>query len=131
MDVLYLKSLDKLSHELICEIVGVTPNTMRAYLKQYKEGGIKKLKEINFNKPQSDLAIYAKTIETYIKEHPPASISEAVHVIEQLTGVKRSLNRTRVFMKSLGVKFLKVGTIPAKALDDNKKKNRKPSWKMS
>ncbi len=131
MDVLYLKSFGKLSHELICEIVGITPNTMRTYLKQYQEGGIKKLKEINFYRPQSDLAIHARTIETYIKERPPATISEAVHMIEQLTGVKRSMNRTRVFIKSLGVKFLKVGTIPAKALEENKKKSKQYSWKMS
>ena len=56
MEVLYLKSLDwDLSHELICEIAGVSPNTMRTYLKQFNEGGVEKLKEINFYQPESEL----------------------------------------------------------------------------
>jgi len=125
MEVLYLKSIGKLSHELICEISGVSPNTVRTYFKQFKEGGIKKLKEINFYTPKSELSEHTKTIEAYIKEHPPATISEASHMIAQLTGVKRGLTQTGIFIKSLGVKLRKVGTIPAKVLDESKKKSRK------
>ena len=46
-------------------------------------------------------------------------------MIEKLTGVKRGLTQTGIFIKSLGVKLRKVGTMPAKALDESKKKNRK------
>jgi hypothetical protein len=53
MEVLYLKSMNKLSHELICEIAQVSPNTLRSYLKEYKEGGVEKLKEVNFYRPKS------------------------------------------------------------------------------
>jgi transposase len=127
MEVLYLKSIDKLSHELICEIARVTPNTLRAYLKQYKEGGIEKLKEVNFYQPESELKDHAKSIEQYLRNQPPSTISEASHMIEKLTGVKRGLTQTGIFIKSLGVKLRKVGTIPAKALDESKKKSKRNS----
>lgn len=126
MEVLYLKSIkSNLSHELICEIAGVTPNTMRAYLKQFNQGGVEKLKEINFYQPESELKKHTCSIEKYLQNNPPATIAEASYMIEKLTGVKRGLTQTGIFIKSLGVKLRKVGTIPAKALDEAKKKNKK------
>jgi len=125
MEVLFLKALGNISHELICKIAGVSPNTMRSYFNEYENGGIEKLKQVNFYRPKSELAEYTKTIEAYLWKHPPATISEAVYNIEQLTGVKRGLTQTRIFIKSLGVKLRKVGTMPAKALDDKKKRAKK------
>ncbi|KAA6337393.1 hypothetical protein EZS27_014535, partial [termite gut metagenome] len=86
MEVLFLKSLDvTLSNALICQISGVSPNTMRSYLKEYTEGGIEKVKEIRFNRPKSDLQAYSDTIKSYMKENPPFSISQARAMIEQIT----------------------------------------------
>ncbi|KAA6344396.1 hypothetical protein EZS27_007984 [termite gut metagenome] len=132
MEVLFLKSLDiTLSNALICQISGVSPNTMRSYLKAYTEGGIEKLKEIRFNRPQSDLQAYCGTIASYMKENPPSSISQARAMIEQITGIKRGLTQTRSFLTSLGFRFLKVGTIPAKATDELKKTNKEISLKKN
>lgn len=125
MEVLFLKSTNKLSHELICEIAKITPNTLRSYLRDYQKGGIEKLKELNFYRPESQLKEHTQTIEKYLMDHPPATIAEASCMIEKLSGVKRGLTQTGIFIKSLGVKLRKVGTIPAKALDDSKKKSRK------
>jgi transposase len=127
MEVLYLKSMKNLSHELICEIAQVSPNTLRSYLKEYIEGGIEKLKEVNFYRPNSELKAHTNSIEKYLRNNPPSTVSEASFMIEKLTGIKRGLTQTRIFIKSLGVKLRKVGTIPAKALDESKKKNRKNS----
>jgi|SRR3989339_280783 len=126
MEVLYLKSLDwEIPHELICEIAGVSPNTARTYIKDFKEGGIGKLKEINFYRPKSELKEHAASIEKYLWDNPPATIAEASCMIEKITGVKRGLTQTSKFIKSLGVKLRKVGTIPANALNEAKKKSRK------
>ena len=57
---------------------------------------------------------YKTTIEQYFREHPPHTAKEAAQVIEQLTGIKRGLTQVRVFMKHIGMTFLKVGQIPAK-----------------
>ena len=62
-------------HDLICRIGGVSPNTMRSYLKEYIEGGIEKVQEINFYRPKSDLTTYTSSIEAYLKENPPTSMN--------------------------------------------------------
>lgn len=128
MEVLYLKSLErKLAHELIAEIGGVSQNTMLSYFRDFKTGGIEKLKEINFYRPKSKLTEHKQTIEQYFKKNPPASLSEASAKIEKITGIKRGLTQTGKYLKSIGMKFIKVGSIPGKALTDTKKKSKKYS----
>lgn len=114
MEAVLLKS-QNLKHKEICNIAGISGNTLRTYLRDYQEGGIEKLKEINFYKPQSDLENHRDTIEKYFNKNPPASIKEAMQKIEELTGIKRSENRVREYLKSIGMKRLKVGMIPSKA----------------
>lgn len=126
MEVLYLKSLErKLPHELIAEIANISQNTMLSYFRDYQIDGIEKLKEINFYRPQSKLAEYKQTIEQYLKENPPASLAEASVKIEELTGIKRGLTQTGKFLKNIGMKFIKVGSIPGKAITEEKKRTRR------
>ena len=54
VDVLWLKS-NGLQHNQIAKLAGVCENTVTEYLRIYKEGGIEKLKELNFYKPQGTL----------------------------------------------------------------------------
>lgn len=105
----------KLKHKEICEIVGISGNTLRTYLRDYQEGGIERLKEINFYRPQSELSKHRDTVEKYFREHPPSGIKEAMEKIEELTGVRRSENRVREYLKNIGMKRRKIGMIPAKA----------------
>ena len=114
MDVLWLK-IRKLSHEHVTEIAGVSKNTVTTYLRLYKEGGLEKLREINFNKPVSELKQHTSTLEAYFGEHPPASVREAMGRIEELTGLKRSETQVRKFLRSSGFRCRKVGMVPAKA----------------
>ncbi|PXF60676.1 MAG: IS630 family transposase, partial [Candidatus Methanogaster sp.] len=114
MEALWLKS-QNISHKQICQFTGISSNTLTKYLRKYQEYGIEGLKEVNFYQPQSELRQYATTIEAYFREHPPASVKEAMAKIEELTGIKRSENRVRVFLKSIGMAPRKVGMIPAKA----------------
>jgi len=126
MEVLYLKSLNrKVPHELIAEIAGVSQNSMLSYFRDYQAGGIEKLKQIKFYRPQSKLNEHSETIEQYFKKHLPATVSEASAKIEELTGIKRGLTQTSKYLKSIGMKLRKVGSIPGKAITDSKKKNKK------
>lgn len=128
MEVLYLKSLSRnLQHELIAEIAGVSQNTMLSYFRDYQTGGIEKLKEINFYRPQSKLQEHQKTIEQYFRENPPTTLAEASQKIEDLTGIKRGLTQTGKFLKNMGMKLRKVGSIPGKAITESKKKNKRTS----
>nr|QNO55534.1 hypothetical protein IBJMOJJD_00019 [Methanosarcinales archaeon ANME-1 ERB7]QNO55655.1 hypothetical protein AMFAPHJD_00030 [Methanosarcinales archaeon ANME-1 ERB7] len=114
MEALWRKS-QGMSHEKICQLTGISPNTLRSYLRAYQRGGIEALKRLTFYQPQSEMSQHRTTIEEYFREHPPASVKEAMARIEELTGIKRSENRVREFLKSIGMAPRKVGMIPAKA----------------
>ena len=117
MEALFLKSKGA-DNETICELVGISPNTLRSYFRQFIEGGVEALKRINFYKPKTELADHADSIEKYFRENPPASVKEAAAVIEELTGIKRSTTQVRKYLLSIGMKFRKVGAVPAKADPD-------------
>jgi len=102
-------------HQDICKFMGISLNTFREYLREYQEGGIERIKEVRFHKPKSQLNNHIDTLENYFREHPVASIKEAMNKIEELTGIHRSENRVREFLKRMGIKRRKVGMIPAKA----------------
>lgn len=99
MDVLLLKS-NGLSHKKIARITRVSVNTVTSYVRDYQQGGIDQLKQVNFYKPRSPLHDYRGTIESYFREKPPASIKEAMDIIEKLTGIRRSATQVRVFLLS-------------------------------
>lgn len=114
MEIMWLKSKG-LKTIQIASLAGVSENTVRKYVRVYEEGGIDKLKEINFNQPKSELDKYTETIERYFLENPPQSIKEATVKIEELTGIKRSENQVRKFLKRIGIKRLEVGYVPGYA----------------
>jgi transposase len=113
-EALLLKN-EGLPHQQICRIVGITQNTLRAYFREFLSGGVEALRHLGFRGPQSELAAHRETLEVYFAEHPPATIKEAVAKIEELTGVQRSESQAREFLKSMGLRRLKVGFVPAKA----------------
>ena len=98
MEVLWLKS-HGLAHELIVRLAGVSENTMRDYFDLYAAGGLDKLKAVNLYRPTSALEAHTTTLEAYFRDHPPATIKEAQHAIETLTGIKRSETQVRIFLK--------------------------------
>ena len=114
MEALWLKS-QKLPHQQICQLAGISGNTLRKYLQDYQAGGIEKLKEINFYRPQSQLEKERETLKAYFQKNPPGTINEAIEKIEKLTGIRRSPTQVRKFLKAMGMRCLKVGFIPGKA----------------
>jgi transposase len=132
MDVLWLKS-QGLAHQDIARLAGVSPKTLRSYFRGYREGGIAGLKVLRFRRPQSELVAHQQPIEAYFRDHPPASINEAIAAIRELTGLTRSPTQVRLFLKNTcGMKRLKTGVLPAKAdpavQATFKKKNSNPVW---
>lgn len=117
MEVLWLKSQGKGPQE-ITKLANVSLSSVYRYLGKYRSGGIDALKIINLHRPQSKLAAHTSTIEADFQAHPPASMKEAAHRIEELTGIKRSETQVSQFLKSIGLKRRKVGMIPAKANPD-------------
>ena len=127
MDALHLKSKG-ISNQHICSILDICGNTLLGYFKMYHAGGVEELRKIKFNRPQSELVAYKNSIEHYFTEHPPCSISEAASKIKELTGIERKETQVRKFLKSIGFRCLQVGVVPAKALTEEKKTNKRNIW---
>ncbi len=114
VEAVWLKSQD-LPHQQICQLAGISGNTLRNYLQDYQAGGIEKLSKINFYRPQSKLEKERTTLKEYFQKNPPGTINEAIDKIEKLTGIRRSPTQVRKFLKSMGMRCLKVGFIPVQA----------------
>lgn len=127
MEALWLKS-QGIPHKQISTLAGISINVVTQYLKEYQEGGIESLKRLNFYKPQSELVNHTETLEAHFKANPPASINEAMAAIERLTGLKRSGTQIRKFMIKLGLKYRKLGMVPAKADPQKQADFKKTSW---
>jgi transposase len=102
METLLLKAYN-LAHQQIEEIVGVSGNTIREYFELYQQGGIEKLKEINYYQPESELSQHIVSLEAHFRAHPPATIKQAQHEVEVITGVQRSESQIREFLKKNSV----------------------------
>jgi transposase len=70
---------------------------------------------IDSNHPTSDLEHHRTSLIEAFTQRPHASAKEAAARIETLTGIQRSEQRIRVFMKNIGMTFRKTAAIPAKA----------------
>lgn len=98
MEALWLKS-HGLPHAQIAKLVTITENTLRDYFQLYAEGGLEKVREVHFYRPESDLMEHFTSLEVYFRAHPPASIKEAQSEIEGLTGIRRSATQVGEFLK--------------------------------
>lgn len=98
MEALWLKS-HGLPHAQIAKLVGISENTLRDYFQLYAIGGLEKIREVHFYRPQSDLMAHFTSLEAYFQAHPPASIKEAQSTIEAITGIRRSATQVREFLK--------------------------------
>jgi transposase len=64
MEALWLKS-HKLPHAQIAELVQISEETLRAYLRAYQEGGIEKLKALPWQGPESELSQHQSTLKDF------------------------------------------------------------------
>jgi transposase len=114
MEVVYLKS-QGLPHHDICRLARISENTLRSYLRQFREGGLERLKRTDWEGTESELDEHREALEEHFRNHPPRSTAQAAAEIERITGVRRGLTQVRKFLKGLGLSYRKLGMIPAKA----------------
>jgi len=112
MEVLWLKS-HGLNHDQIAAYADVSRRTVQRYLDQYIAGGLPRLRQGQWHRPQSSLAEHRASLEEYFAKHPVRSAKQARAIIEQRTGIRRGLSQVRHFLKDhLGLRWRKTGTIP-------------------
>ena len=126
-EILWLHSCEKFAPE-IAPLVQQNPVTVRDVINKFKQGGIERVTKIESNHPTSELEKHQASLIEEFTLRPPASGKEAAARCKKLTGVERSPERMRVFMKKIGMKFRKTGAIPAKADLDKQEEFKKKCW---
>jgi transposase len=101
--------------ETSSRIIGVSGRQARNYREAYANQGSAALTGDNRHRPVSELETYKAAIKEDLVSNPVAAAAEASERICKLTGIKRSPTQVRSFMRRIGLKPLKVASIPAKA----------------
>jgi transposase len=127
LEALYLRS-QGVATGVILRLCGLSKASFHRHLQAYGRGGIEQLKHIAHYRPHSELAAHAPTLKASFAQHPPATVAEAAARIEALTGIVRKPTQVRQFLRSLGLKPLKVGMIPAKADVAAQETFKKKAW---
>ena len=94
------------------KIASVGIATAKRYLLAYRDGGLEGLKRCDRHVPVSQLADHAKVIEQSLTQQPVLTTAEAIERIHQLTGLRRGLTQTRVFLASLGFTWQRSRAVP-------------------
>ncbi len=89
-------------------------NTVGYWLKRYESGGIEALLENHYGHNESELQVHQESILASFRQQAPISSNEAVTRIKALTGLSRSPTSVRNWMHKNGLKFRKMGHLPAK-----------------
>ena len=111
MEILWLKH-HGLTHERIAILAGVSRSTVQRALSAYVAGGLELIRQIPAKESHSELDDHRASLEEVLGKHPPRSVKEAQHTIEQHTGIRRGLTQVRHFLHRLGLAPRKVAAIP-------------------
>ena len=122
--VLWFKHLD-FTHERIATLAGCSRSTVQRTLSEYEAGGLERIRQVPVKESHSELDDHRVSLEEIFTKHPPRSVKQARHVIEEHTGVRRGLTQVRRFLHRLGLAPRKVAAIPIppkSTLDEHVKK---------
>lgn len=111
LEILWLK-YHGFSHELIAVLAACSRSTVHRALSGYQEGGLALLRQVPVKQPRGELDGQRPSLEEIFANHPPRSVKEARHEIEQHTGIRRGLTQVRRFLHRLGLRPRKVAAIP-------------------
>ena len=114
----YLKATLGWSNSIIGHAVGLHYNAVGNWINIYKTNGFEALLRNNYGSRKSELENHADSILKSFQLQPPMTAAEAAERIREMTGISRSGQQVRAFMKRHGLKFIKCGHIPAKADND-------------
>jgi transposase len=110
-----LLSIGGMKTSEIAKTLSIHQRTVSKHVKKYENEGIEALTKDKRYRPVSELDNYTELLKKEFEERPCATVKEAKHRIEKLTGVKRELTQVRKFLKRIGLKPLRTGHVPAKA----------------
>ena len=115
-------------HKQICDVLGICANTLRSYFREFEEGGVERLRHFDAGGSANALEEHADAICDHLVENPPHTVAEAAQAIDELTGIRRSETQVRQFLRRVGFRRIKVGSLPAKADPEEQERFKKTSW---
>lgn len=118
----YLRAVSDYANWQIGFICGLHENTVAHWVRVYEREGYEGLLTNRYGTNQSVLEVHRQNLLTAFDQQPPRTAPEAAARIREMSGVQRSPQQVRTFMKRHGLKFLKCGQVPAKA--DNEKQHQ-------
>jgi transposase len=113
--VAYLLSTTDFDKRTIAKVAGCHRNMVGIWQKECQDKGLSSLYVNNYRKPKSILEDYSELILSYLDKNPVQTVNQAVAVIEELIGIKRSPTQVRQFLLRHKYKWRKMGQIPGKA----------------
>jgi transposase len=78
------------------------PGTLAAYIAEFQQG-LDVVRATNYKGQPSELHHYSKELKAHFTAHAPQSMKQAAAEIEEKTGLKRSTQQVRLFLRSLGL----------------------------
>lgn len=126
MESLYLLS-QGLSREQVVLINRISTRTLVGYIAEYRQG-LDVVRSTHYQGRPSELHDYTDILKAHFTAHPPHSMPQAAAEIEEKTGLKRSTQQVRLFLRSLGFRPLRAGLLPAKADAQRQEDFKKKSW---
>lgn len=111
MEVLWLKS-QGLAHHDIARLAGVSRASVQRYLRAFLSGGLDAIGRYPWKGRRSALDGHRASLEEHFRQHPPRSVQEAQHAIEQRTGIRRGATQVRRFLRRLGLQPRRVAAVP-------------------
>jgi transposase len=111
MEILWLKH-HGFSHQRIAAVADCSRSTVQRTLADYRQGGLQLIRQVPVREAHSVLDDHRLSLEEIFTKQPPRSVKQARHVIEERTGVRRSLTQVRHFLHRLGLSPRKVAAIP-------------------
>lgn len=99
----------------IGRIVDASRNSVSGWVNTYESGGFDALCKVGYGTNRSELDSHSTSILESFKANPPMSAAEAASRILDLTGIDRKITQVKAFMKRQGLRYRKLGHIPAKA----------------
>ena len=121
LNSIYLMATTELNDSQIAQCAGCHRNILPVWRDKYLYQGLSSLYVNHYRQPESILEQYGEIIFAHLDQHPVQSINQAVSVIEELTGIKRSPTQVRHFLLRHDYKWRKMGQIPGKANTDEQK----------
>lgn len=115
LHALFLKATTDFSHQTIAFIADIHPDTLTDYIRTYNKTGWEGIIRLGYGTNRSKLDDHRVRLLAAFDKESSHTIGQAMEKISTLTGLIRSPTQVRHWLDKNGLRYLKMGQVPAKA----------------